>query len=190
MSAPMTHDPLVVNTKDGVVWQRRAVTADGRGLYAVVGSCSCPEFKMATLAELAEHGIAGSADVLPMPVGPQADPVAAGRALDLLALMDERAASKVSPVLAAVLDEAERLRARVAELDGLHKQAVLRGMRMSDRARVLQSRVAELEAERHSTNESLDNAVQELRDRRDDAPITDPEQLQRSLRAHLFGGGR
>jgi hypothetical protein len=46
----------------------------------------------------------------------QVDPVAAGRGLDLLALMDERAASAVSPVLAAVLDEAERLRARVAEL--------------------------------------------------------------------------
>jgi hypothetical protein len=47
----------------------------------------------------------------------QVDPVAAGRGLDLLALMDERAASAVSPVLAAVLDEAERLRARVAELE-------------------------------------------------------------------------
>jgi hypothetical protein len=78
---------------------------------------------------------------LPMPMGKrtQADPVAAGRSLDLLALMDERAASKVSPILAAVLDEAERLRARIAEL----------------------------EAERHSTNEALDDAVQELRDRRE-----------------------
>lgn len=52
---------------------------------------------------------------LPMPVG--ADPIAVGRGLDLLALMDERAASEVSPVLAGVLDEAERLRARVAELE-------------------------------------------------------------------------
>jgi hypothetical protein len=71
MSAPMTRDPLVVNTKDGAVWQRRAVTRDGHGLYAVTGSCNCPEYLMATLAELAEHGIAGSADVLPMPVGPK-----------------------------------------------------------------------------------------------------------------------
>lgn len=70
MIAPTSRDPLVVNTKDGVVWQRRAVTAEGRGLYAVTGSCNCPEFLMATLAELAAHGIAGSADVLPMPVGP------------------------------------------------------------------------------------------------------------------------
>jgi hypothetical protein len=53
-----------------------------------------------------------------MPVGtePQADPVAAGRGLDLLALMDERVASVVSPVLAGVLDEAERLRGEVATL--------------------------------------------------------------------------
>lgn len=72
MSAPTSRDPLVVNTRDGVVWLRRAVTAEGRGLYAVTGSCSCPEFLMATLAELAAHGIAGSADVLPMPVGPAA----------------------------------------------------------------------------------------------------------------------
>jgi hypothetical protein len=67
----MTHDPLVVNTRDGVCWERRAVTSDGRGLYAVEGSCRCPEFVMATLAELAEHGIVGSADVLPVPVGPE-----------------------------------------------------------------------------------------------------------------------
>jgi hypothetical protein len=68
MSAPTTHDPRFVNTKDGVVWVRRAVV-EGRGLYAVTDSCKCPEYLMATLAELAEHGIAGSADVLPMPVG-------------------------------------------------------------------------------------------------------------------------
>jgi BMFP domain-containing protein YqiC len=56
---------------------------------------------------------------LPMPVGPepQSDPVAAGHRLDLLSLMDDRAASVVSPVLAAVLTEAEALRARVAELE-------------------------------------------------------------------------
>ncbi|MFF4090343.1 hypothetical protein ACFYY9_26205 [Streptomyces nigra] len=45
------------------------------------------------------------------------DPITAGRQLSLLELMDDRAASVVSPVLAAVLDEAERLRARVTELE-------------------------------------------------------------------------
>lgn len=37
----------------------------------------------------------------------------------------------------------------------------------------LRARVAELEAERHTTNEALDDAVQELRARRDDEPTTD-----------------
>jgi hypothetical protein len=38
-------------------------------LYAPESVQTCPNFVMATLAELAEHGIAGSADVLPVPVG-------------------------------------------------------------------------------------------------------------------------
>lgn len=70
MSAPTTHDPLVINTRDGSVWMRRAVTRDGHGLYAVADSVNCPEYVMATLAELAEHGIVGQAHALPMPVGP------------------------------------------------------------------------------------------------------------------------
>ena len=66
MSAPETTDPLVVNTKDAC-WVRRAVTSDGRGLYAVEGSCRCPEFLLVPLVELAAVGIVGSADVLPAP---------------------------------------------------------------------------------------------------------------------------
>jgi hypothetical protein len=92
MSAPTTHDPRFVNTKDGVCWERRAVTDSGLGLYAVEGSCKCPPFKMATLAELAEHGIAGSADVLPVPVGPGPQPLPAaaeGPALPWAASMDD-----------------------------------------------------------------------------------------------------
>lgn len=139
MSAPTTHDPLVVNTKDGVVWQRRAVTAEGRGLYAVTGSCSCPEFLMATLAELAEHGIAGSADVLPMPVGPQP------RTLDQV----ENELTGVS--LSLYEEELTTARLRLA------LKAAKRGRSE------LRSRVAVLEAERHTTNEALDDAVRELR---------------------------
>lgn len=63
--------PLVVNTTDGTCWTRRSVTRGGIALYALEGVCSCPEFVMATLPELEEHGIAGTADVLPVPVGPQ-----------------------------------------------------------------------------------------------------------------------
>ncbi|MYU22901.1 hypothetical protein [Streptomyces sp. SID8352] len=62
--------PLEVNTLDGTVWTRRAVTRDGLALYAPEGVCNCPEFVMATLPELAERGIGGSADVLLAPVGP------------------------------------------------------------------------------------------------------------------------
>ncbi|MFE6634727.1 hypothetical protein ACFVFT_14680 [Streptomyces tendae] len=63
--------PLVVNTRDGACWTRRTVTEGGIALYALADVCSCPELVMATLDELAARGIAGSADVLPMPVGPE-----------------------------------------------------------------------------------------------------------------------
>jgi hypothetical protein len=63
--------PLVVNTRDGACWTRRTVTSGGIALYALADVCKCPEFVMATLAELAERGIVGSADALPMPVGPE-----------------------------------------------------------------------------------------------------------------------
>lgn len=88
MNAPTTHDPATVTTRDGMSWVRRAVTQDGRGLYAPEGVCSCPEFVMATLVELAEHGIKGRDPVadavavmgaLPVPVGPKS-PVGADRA--------------------------------------------------------------------------------------------------------------
>lgn len=61
--------PLVVNTTDGTCWTQREGTRGGEALYAPEKCGSCPAFVMATLTELAEHGIAGSADVLPMPVG-------------------------------------------------------------------------------------------------------------------------
>lgn len=60
--------PLVVNTRDGVCWTRRVVTSGGLALYAPESVRTCPDFVMATLEELAEHGIVGSADALPMPV--------------------------------------------------------------------------------------------------------------------------
>ena len=66
MSTATTRDPLVVETRDGACWERRAVTSDGHGLYAAAGSCKCPEFLLVPLAELAEHGIVGTADALPV----------------------------------------------------------------------------------------------------------------------------
>lgn len=144
MSAPTTHDPLVVNTQDGVVWQRRAVTSDGRGLYAVTGSCSCPEYLMATLAELAEHGICGSADVLPVPVGP---------APQLSELGQVSAEIARFGIYGAAVPAAKALVKRADEL--VTENASLR------------ARIAALLVERHSTNESLDEAAQALRADRD-----------------------
>lgn len=103
MSAPTTHDPLVVNTRDGERWERRAVTSEGRGLYAAAGSCRCPELVMATLAELAGRGIVGQADARPMPVGPEP------RTLDV-AEAEER-------------QENARLRARIAEPEKVEASA-------------------------------------------------------------------
>lgn len=116
--------PLVVNTTDGTVWKRREETRDGLALYAPEKCGGCPEFVMATYAELVEHGVAGSADVLPMPVGP--GPL---RTLDVveeeltgvsLSLFEEE---QDNARLRLALESARRgrrgLRARVAELESL-----------------------------------------------------------------------
>lgn len=133
MSAPTSSAPLVVNTRDGGCWTRRTVTEGGIALYALADVCRCPEFVMATLAELAEQGIVGSADVLPVPVVPEPRP-------------------------RTMLDRAR---------DALNARMTKDNLRL-----VLENVVtyaAALEAERHVTNEALDDAVQELR-RRESGP--------------------
>jgi hypothetical protein len=115
------------------------VTDAGLGLYAVEGSCQCPEYLLVSLAELAVHGIQGMAHVLPVPVGPVPR---------TLAMVED----ELTGVSLSLYEEellTERLRWALA--------SAKRG-----RAR-LRARVAELEAERHTTNEALDDAVQELR---------------------------
>lgn len=120
MSAPTTHDPLVVATKSGVTWVRRAVV-DGRGLYAVTDSCKCPEYLMATLAELAEHGIAGSADALPMPVAPERSELDQARDDVMGACLARWEEEQENARLRLALKSAQRgrrdLRARIAELE-------------------------------------------------------------------------
>lgn len=112
--------PLVVNTTDGTCWTRRTVTSSGIALYAPEGVCSCPEFVMATLAELAEHGISGSADVLPVPVGPQMPDFPPPPTTEVEKLHSERA--RLQGLLAdAVADshrarrERDEMRERVSE---------------------------------------------------------------------------
>ena len=244
--------PLVVNTTDGTVWTRRGALRGGEPLYAPAGVCGCPEFVMATLAELAEHGISGSADVLPVPVGPQPwsqaeakdeferilrekfrledaltksrrDAARARRERDLIRERvsepygcthcghtkrshgrqylsgvgmhawerptDEQVKDRMLARRAARMPmDVEELRARVAELEAAAYVApspsctrcygadaarfVAKGgpttpCRVCGPSQVeqLEARVAELEAERHTTNEALDDAVQALRER-------------------------
>ncbi|MEU0978512.1 hypothetical protein ABZ488_04780 [Streptomyces griseus] len=85
--------PLRVETLDGAVWVRAAVTRAGLGLYCPEGVTACPRFVMATLVELAEHGVKAAPSVtslpdavalmgaLPMPVGTaaEANPVIVSR---------------------------------------------------------------------------------------------------------------
>lgn len=108
--------PLVVNLADGTVWTRREAVRDGQSLYALAGCGRCPELVMATYGELAEHGIAGTADVLPMPAGPE--PLVLSeereqeiRSLDLLSMMSDQVAPVISGHLAVLLNEVARLRA-------------------------------------------------------------------------------
>ena len=95
--------PLVVNTTDGVCWTRRTVTPGGIALYAPESVRTCPKFVMATLPELAEHGIVGSADVLPVPVGPEPQP------------QDSGARAKVAELIGDAKPATDRLVEHLAE---------------------------------------------------------------------------
>jgi hypothetical protein len=164
MSTP-THDPLVVNTQDGSTWLCRAVTRGGKGLYALAGTVpGAPDMVLATLAELAEHGLASVAFALPMPVGP------APRTLDQVE--DELTGVSLS------LYEEELVTARLR----LALASAQRGRRKS------RARVAELEAERHVTNEALDDAVRELRARPAADGITRRNVPLQALRADAEDG--
>jgi hypothetical protein len=146
--------PLVINLRDGSVWERRATTTAGIALYVVAGAASgCPMAVMATEVELAERGIVGTADVLPVPVGP------GSRTLDVVE--DELTGANLS------LWEEEQLTARLR----LALESAKRGRRE------LRAQVAALLAERHSTNESLSEAAEQLRADRD--RIADLEAAQK-----------
>lgn len=88
MSAPES-----VRTKDGITWTLRTVTSSGIALYAPKGVCECPAFVMATLAELAEHGIQSAElaaavaehGAFPVPVGPVPQELPAERLTEIAA---------------------------------------------------------------------------------------------------------
>lgn len=73
--------PAMLRTFDGAEWELRATTQTGTALYAVKGAPKCcPPYVMATLTELAEHGIQSTElaaavaepGALPVPLGGQA----------------------------------------------------------------------------------------------------------------------
>jgi hypothetical protein len=149
VSAPVSHHPLVVNTADGSCWTRRAVSRDGRGLYALAGSeAEVPDEVLVSLADLAELGIVGSAFALPMPVGPVPR-----------SELDQARDDVMGACLARWEEEQDNARLRLALASAKRGRSQLR------------AKVAELLAERHTTNEALDDAVQALRaDRAESEP--------------------
>lgn len=143
--------PLVVNTRDGACWLRCAVTRDGAALYAMEGAGAHPYPLMATEADLAEMGIVGSADVLPVPVGPAPQALSVERLAEIEAEL--RHVARVA---------AEATGWRLEDYQAV--RGALHGARLVvTEAGHLRARVAELEAERHTTNEALADVTQALR---------------------------
>ncbi|MER7801192.1 hypothetical protein ABTX71_12760 [Streptomyces parvulus] len=126
--------PLVVNTRDGSCWTRRTVLKDGTALYALADICQCPELVMATQAELADIGIVGSADALPMPVGPEPSAAGGFRIVVELSAADGRSDAEWAAELAENALEGQGFKVTVAVDEGEQDTAALR------------ARVAELEA--------------------------------------------
>jgi hypothetical protein len=211
VSAPTTHDPLVVNTRDGVVWVRRAVV-EGRGLYAVTDSCKCPEYLMATLAELAEHGIAGSADALPMPVGSglrsveAEQPAVYGPAMpwaallddeDLLDFLDELTdAATTNASCVERLAEVERACGQwrlIAEAQHAHNtapgpDAVTQVFAPVAALREVSSREEPHDSPLHQTHR-LGHDLELPGEADPGDRLLSGDELRRAVRGHLFGGG-
>lgn len=66
-------DPLAVTTRDAGSWRKRAVDAEGRGLYARA-DCTDVVPELRSIRELAVFGLTGMADCLPVPAGPVSKP--------------------------------------------------------------------------------------------------------------------
>lgn len=163
--------PLVINLRDGSVWERRAVTAAGVALYALAGSCKCPEYLMASESELAAQGIAGTADALPAPVVPGLSERDRLRAAYIEALKNAHK-THPCPALGDQLwtgcvhyDVAGRM-VGVGVCHSERRADAVLAVRDVELER-LQSQVAALLEERHVTNEALSDAAEALRADRD-----------------------
>lgn len=70
MSAPTSHDPVAVNTRDDRCWVRRGWSPDGHGLYALEGSAQDAEQTLYLIGDLAEFGLRSMTHLaLPVPTG-------------------------------------------------------------------------------------------------------------------------
>jgi hypothetical protein len=154
--------PLIVNTKDGACWTRRTVTEGGVALYAPAGACDCPPFRMATLDELAAHGIAGSADALPMPVGPEPE-----------VFQEDGVYRRGTAARVHLTQYGERTKtwSTATYNSGAERALYEIALTLAAEADGLRGRVAQLEAERHTTNEALSDVTVALRER-EAAPLT------------------
>lgn len=90
------------------------MTQAGRGLYALEGVVKdAPELVLVTIAELAEHGLASMADVLPVPLGAEPQPSVAGPEAGLRAMQEAlfKALDRVTELEAQREALGERMRA-------------------------------------------------------------------------------
>lgn len=85
------------------------------------------------------------------------------RGLDLLGLVGERNAGRVSAYFAVLLAEVDRLRTGYGDAVATVARLEQKRVELEKVANAERERVTELEAERHSTNEALDDAVAALR---------------------------
>lgn len=152
--------PRVVNLTDRSVWELRTETRGGQPLYAIAGAPKCcPPCVMATYAELEEHGIAGTADALPMSVGSVS--LTARQRVDEAFGIEARLFQHALDKVFAVLKEGHFLRsaeaasetdallkslwARVAELETANAGLDDLRVRAIDKNEQLRDRIAELE---------------------------------------------
>jgi hypothetical protein len=115
VSAPVCHDPLAVNTKDGSCWRRKALSSDGHGLYGLAGTVAgCPDEVLVPLKELAEIGLQSMAFALPMPAGNQPSELEQLR-VEVAALREDRQSTNESVDTASKALRVQR--DRIAELE-------------------------------------------------------------------------
>jgi hypothetical protein len=151
------------------------VTEGGIALYALADACRCPEFVMATLPELAELGIVGRADVLPVPVGPGPQAPALDPRIELIRRerthceADQFESENERPLHVwgpSQYPKREMCQRCTVSREWAEDPEAADVVLLAELDR-LRTQITELLVERHSTNESLSDAAEQLRADRD-----------------------